>query len=202
MLLGRALQQHASVRMTQNIRLIGQSLPTLGTATRQFHASGAHGRRPREDDVHQKPYSTPVFNQTYPPEAPTSDTIVPSSMLDAFNNMFDRGPNVGVEIISKNGFVLSNNVRVDSPLILLNGSAFMWNVPQGSKLPFENWNEDMLKIFEVTAPKPELILFGTGKSFYPVPPHLRNYLHKLGIQVDQMSTVSMWSMLIIPCDGN
>jgi NADH dehydrogenase [ubiquinone] 1 alpha subcomplex assembly factor 3 len=202
MLLGRALQQHASVRMTQNIRLIGQSLPTLGTATRQFHASGAHGRRPREDDVHQKPYSTPVFNQTYPPEAPTSDTIVPSSMLDAFNNMFDRGPNVGVEIISKNGFVLSNNVRVDSPLILLNGSAFMWNVPQGSKSPFENWNEDMLKIFEVTAPKPELILFGTGKSFYPVPPHLRNYLHKLGIQVDQMSTVSMWSMLIIPCDGN
>jgi NADH dehydrogenase [ubiquinone] 1 alpha subcomplex assembly factor 3 len=202
MLLGRALQQHASVRMTKNIRLIGQSLPTLGTATRQFHASGAHGRRPREDDVHQKPYSTPVFNQTYPPEAPTSDTIVPSSMLDAFNNMFDRGPNVGVEIISKNGFVLSNNVRVDSPLILLNGSAFMWNVPQGSKSPFENWNEDMLKIFEVTAPKPELILFGTGKSFYPVPPHLRNYLHKLGIQVDQMSTVSMWSMLIIPCDGN
>ncbi|KAJ2965042.1 hypothetical protein NQZ79_g76 [Umbelopsis isabellina] len=188
MLLGKALQQGASLKMAGKIRLTSQSLPTLSSVTRQFHATCVHGRRPREDDVHQKPYSTPVFNQTFPPEAPTSDTIVPSSMLDAFNNMFDRGPNVGVEIITKNGFVLSNNVRVDSPLILLNGSAFMWNVPQGSKSPFENWNEDMLKIFEITAPKPELILFGTGKSFYPVPPHLRNYLHKLGIQVDQMST--------------
>lgn len=192
MFLGKALQQNASLKMAGKFKLAGQSVPTLGTATRQLHATYVHGRRAREDDVHQKPYSTPVFNQTYPPEAPTSDTIVPSSMLDAFNNMFDRGPNVGVEIISKNGFVLSNNVRVDSPLILLNGSAFMWNVPQGSKSPFENWNEDMLKIFEVTAPKPELVLFGTGKSFYPIPLHLRNYLHKLGIQVDQMSTVSVW----------
>jgi hypothetical protein len=131
-----------------------RSIPALTPAFKQFHTSKPHARRPNEDDAHEKPYSTPVFNQTYPPEAPTSDTIVPVSMLDAFNNMFDRGPNVGVEIITKNGFVLSNNVRVDGPLILLNGTAFMWNVPMGAKSPFENWNEDMLKIFEVTAPKP------------------------------------------------
>ncbi|CAO3669372.1 unnamed protein product [Umbelopsis ramanniana] len=164
------------------------SIPALIPAFRKFHTSMNHSRRASEDDTHEKPYSTPVFNQTFPAEAPTSDTIVPVSMLDAFNNMFDRGPNVGVEIITKNGFVLSDNVRVDGPIILLNGTAFMWNVPTGAKSPFENWNEDMLKIFEVTAPKPELILFGTGKNFYPLPENLRTYLFKLGIQVDQMST--------------
>lgn len=197
------------------------SMPGSIPAYRQFHSSMNQARRASDDDTHEKPYSTPVFNQTFPAEAPTSDTIVPVSMLDAFNNMFDRGPNVGVEIITKNGFVLSNNVRVDGPIILLNGTAFMWNVPAGAKSPFENWNEDMLKIFEVTAPKPgqcfsssfpcqhfhalpsccfiklemvfhtsELILFGTGKNFYPLPEKLRTYLFKLGIQVDQMSTVS------------
>jgi hypothetical protein len=136
------------------IKACARSTPALIPAFKQFHTSMAHSRKASDDDIHEKPYSTPVFNQTYPAEAPTSDTIVPVSMLDAFNNMFDRGPNVGVEIITKNGFVLSNNVRVDGPIILLNGTAFMWNVPAGAKSPFENWNEDMLKIFEVTAPKP------------------------------------------------
>jgi hypothetical protein len=140
--------------------------PALIPAFKQFHTSMGHSRKASDDDVHEKPYSTPVFNQTYPAEAPTSDTIVPVSMLDAFNNMFDRGPNVGVEIITKNGFVLSNNVRVDGPIILLNGTAFMWNVPTGAKSPFENWNEDMLKIFEVTAPKP-------GQCFSSHPPCTR-----------------------------
>src|ERR1700731_996527 len=136
--------QGSRIGKVPKLATYGRSTAMLATPQGHFHTSLPHARRPREDDVHEKPYSTPVFNQTYPPEAPTSDTIVPVSMLDAFNNMFDRGPNVGVEIITKNGFVLSNNVRVDSPIILLNGSAFMWNVPQGSRNPFENWNEDML----------------------------------------------------------
>ncbi|KAI8581573.1 hypothetical protein K450DRAFT_231980 [Umbelopsis ramanniana AG] len=170
------------------IKACTRSTPAFIPAFKQIHTSMPHSRKASDDDTHEKPYSTPVFNQTYPAEAPTSDTIVPVSMLDAFNNMFDRGPNVGVEIITKNGFVLSNNVRVDGPIILLNGTAFMWNVPAGAKSPFENWTEEMLKIFEVTAPKPELILFGTGKNFYPLPENLRTYLFKLGIQVDQMST--------------
>lgn len=146
--------QTSALGRASKLHTVSRPLAALTPALRQLHNSRPNARRAREDDVHEKPYSTPVFNQTYPPEAPTSDTIVPVSMLDAFNNMFDRGPNVGVEIITKNGFVLSNNVRVDSPIILLNGSAFMWNVPQGAKNPFEHWNEDMLKIFEITAPKP------------------------------------------------
>lgn len=35
----------------------------------------------------------------------------------------------------------------------------------------------------------ELVLFGTGREFQPVPQELRHYFYKLGIQVDQMNTV-------------
>ncbi|KAI8143609.1 NADH dehydrogenase 1 alpha subcomplex assembly factor 3 [Fennellomyces sp. T-0311] len=104
--------------------------------------------------------------------------------------MFDRGPNVGVEVITKDGFVLSNNVQIQDPLVLLNGSAFLWRVPQDA-LAYdrkEPLDLDAFKIFEVAAPKPELILFGTGKDFSPLPQHIRQYFYKLGIQVDQMNT--------------
>jgi NADH dehydrogenase [ubiquinone] 1 alpha subcomplex assembly factor 3 len=33
-------------------------------------------------------------------------------------------------------------------------------------------------------------MFGTGKNFAPVPEHIRKYFFKLGVQVDQMNTVS------------
>ncbi|KAG2226883.1 hypothetical protein INT45_010162 [Circinella minor] len=118
------------------------------------------------------------------------DSFANQSMMSNFKNMFDRGPNVGVEIITKDGFVLSNNVQIQDPLVLLNGSAFLWRVPHdalayGKK---ESLDLDAFKIFEVAAPKPELILFGTGKDFVPIPQEVRHYFFNLGIQVDQMST--------------
>lgn len=72
-------------------------------------------------------------------------------MLASFKNMFDRGPNVGVEIITKQGFVLSNNVQVNQPLVLLNGSAFLWQPP---KDVFQGNETEPFKIFEVASPKP------------------------------------------------
>ncbi|ORY92078.1 hypothetical protein BCR43DRAFT_497753 [Syncephalastrum racemosum] len=126
-----------------------------------------------------------VANRTVPAEAPGADTFGQTNMLSSFNNMFDRGPNVGVEIITKKGFVLSNNVQIEQPLVLLNGSAFLWRAPENL---FTNPDLEAFKIFEVASPKPELVLFGTGREFQPVPQELRHYFYKLGIQVDQMNT--------------
>ncbi|KAI8080339.1 NADH dehydrogenase 1 alpha subcomplex assembly factor 3 [Thamnidium elegans] len=104
--------------------------------------------------------------------------------------MFDRGPNVGIEVITKNGFVLSNHIKIDQPLILLNGSPFLWNAPPRSPgfIPMKDWDLDAFKIFELVSPKPELIMFGTGKEFAPIPDHIRSFFFKLGIQVDQMNS--------------
>ncbi|KAI9261997.1 NADH dehydrogenase 1 alpha subcomplex assembly factor 3 [Sporodiniella umbellata] len=105
--------------------------------------------------------------------------------------MFDRGPNVGVEIITKTGgFVLSNNVKVDQPLILLNGSAFLWNPPARTKghIPMKGWDLECFKIFDIISPRPELVLFGTGKDLAPLPEEVRKYFFQRGMQVDQMNT--------------
>ncbi|KAI9311994.1 NADH dehydrogenase 1 alpha subcomplex assembly factor 3 [Dichotomocladium elegans] len=98
--------------------------------------------------------------------------------------MFDRGPNVGVEVITKDGFVLSNNVQVNQPLVLLNGSAFLWKPTRFQS----DMNLDAFEIFRLASPKPELVMFGTGKQFSPLPSAIREYFFKLGIQVDQMDT--------------
>lgn len=97
-------------------------------------------------------YSSKIANKTFPPEAPDPEESFESqSMLASFKNMFDRGPNVGVEIITKQGFVLSNNVQVNQPLVLLNGSAFLWQPP---KDVFQGNETESFKIFEVASPKP------------------------------------------------
>ncbi|KAJ8657051.1 hypothetical protein O0I10_007130 [Lichtheimia ornata] len=127
-----------------------------------------------------------IANQTVPAEAPADASS--QSTMDLFVNMFDRGPNVGVEVITKDGFVLSNNVQIRNPLVLLNGSAFLWQVPQDAFQFDKPISLDAFKIFEVASPKPELVLLGTGKNFTPIPPSIREYFYKLGIQVDQMNT--------------
>ena len=96
----------------------------------------------------------------FPTERAPEDEFSQQSMIKNFKNMFDRGPNVGVEVITKDGFVLSNNVQIKEPLVLLNGSAFLWRVPQDAfahdrKEPLDL---DAFKIFEVAAPKPGKIL--------------------------------------------
>lgn len=133
---------------------------------------------------------TSIMNNVIPQPATKE---VPTSLMAAFNNMFDRGPNVGIDVITKHGFVLTNQIRVTQPLILVNGSPFLWNAPKRSPgfMPMKDWDVEAFKIFELVSPKPELILFGTGREFSPVPEHVRQFFFKHGIQVDQMSTVSV-----------
>lgn len=165
------------------------------TCKRSFHSSNIVKNKSKEqqetDDAweHANVDRSTISNQVVP--QPASDAI-PNSMMSAFHNMFDRGPNVGIEVITKHGFVLSNHIKIDQPLILLNGSPFLWNAPPRSEgfLPMNDWDLEAFKIFEIVSPRPELIMFGTGKEFAPIPEHIRKYFFKLGIQVDQMNSVS------------
>jgi NADH dehydrogenase [ubiquinone] 1 alpha subcomplex assembly factor 3 len=144
-----------------------------------------------EDWEQAKVKQSSIANNAIPQQA---SSAIPSSMLAAFNNMFDRGPNVGIEVITNKGFVLSNHIKIDQPLILLNGSPFLWNAPPRTSgfLPMKDWDIEAFKIFELVSPRPELIMFGTGREFAPIPEHIRQYFFKLGIQVDQMNSVSIY----------
>ncbi|KAI9143349.1 NADH dehydrogenase 1 alpha subcomplex assembly factor 3, partial [Paraphysoderma sedebokerense] len=90
------------------------------------------------------------------------------------------------------GFILSGELSLNGPILLMSNSAFLWDVPQpkdsnGSSL-WDGWTEDMFKVFETVEPRPELLVIGTGKSFTPLPPHLRKYLLSLGIQLETIDT--------------
>ncbi|KAG0166483.1 hypothetical protein DFQ28_007206 [Apophysomyces sp. BC1034] len=162
---------------------------TQSTTRRLFHVSATQWvqRHPREDAFRATAKNTRIVNNTVPAQAPDADT--PTSMYADFNNMFDRGPNVGVEVITKYGFVLSNNVKIEEPLVLLNGSAFLWRPPhEPGSLPMQGWDLEVFKIFDMVTPKPELILFGTGKGFAPLPAEVRQHFYQQGIQVDIMNT--------------
>ncbi|KAF7723548.1 hypothetical protein EC973_001837 [Apophysomyces ossiformis] len=156
---------------------------------RLLHVSASQciQRHPREDTFRATSKKTKIVNNTVPAQAPDADA--PTSMYSDFKNMFDRGPNVGIEVITKYGFVLSNNCKVEEPLVLLNGSAFLWRPPhQPGRLPMQGWDLEVFKIFDMVTPKPELILFGTGQDFAPLPAEVRQHFYQQGIQVDIMNT--------------
>lgn len=87
---------------------------------------------------------------------------------------------------------------------------FLWDVPTPNER-WTNWQLDHFEVFDVVIPKPgalwfdddarainrfslELLLFGTGKSAHLPPPKFRDYLSKVGVQIDVMDTVSGGSM--------
>ncbi|CAG8616279.1 17405_t:CDS:2, partial [Gigaspora margarita] len=151
-------------------------------------------------------HSTPLVKNQKPRQLdenlqlpPKSDTIVPTPTEAAFRNMFDDSlirSWTMIRKVTKYGFITSNDLRVRGPVILINGSLFLWNVPQGSfgqdknriDGVFDEWNKDFLKIFEIITPKPELLIFGTGKMSVPIPLKIRDYIHKLGLQIEYSDT--------------
>ncbi|CAG8654525.1 14360_t:CDS:2 [Funneliformis caledonium] len=144
------------------------------------------------------PKSSP--SQLNDDEPPKSDTIVPTSLSSAFKNMYDDSAILSSQAISRltrNGFITRDEIEVKGPVILVNGDIFMWNVPQGQGFGqginrkggvFDNWIVDFLKLFEVITPKPDLLVFGTGKSFVPIPSNIKQYINDLGMQTEVIDT--------------
>jgi hypothetical protein len=138
------------------LRQLGLVVPKTPLFQRSFNTA-TYLRREYSDKDWQ-PNLDNVVNQAVAQE-PANNASVPNSMLASFKNMFDRGPNVGIEVLTTYGFVLSNNVKVEEPVMLINGSCFLWNAPPPTKdshMPMQDWDLDTFKIFELVSPKPGL----------------------------------------------
>jgi len=105
----------------------------------------------------------------------------------------DTPPAVQVESISDNGIQLAGLI-ITGPCILLEGKVFLWDVPsldlsaRTTEDRWKGWNEKRFNLFEVVAPRPELLVLGTGKTLVQPPSVLRECLRKFGIQLDVMDT--------------
>ncbi|SGY67355.1 BQ5605_C004g02768 [Microbotryum silenes-dioicae] len=88
------------------------------------------------------------------------------------------------------GFTLTDGLVVPSPILILDGVVFLWDVgpPNPQTMSWEGWNLDKLRAFEIVTPRPEILLVGTGKTGLLPPPAFKKYLNGLGIQVDVLDS--------------
>ncbi|GAA5991093.1 hypothetical protein JCM11641_004430 [Rhodosporidiobolus odoratus] len=92
------------------------------------------------------------------------------------------------------GFILSDGLVIPSPIMMIDGAVFLWDVGHPTKgkdvmgREWDGWNEEKLKIFEALSPRPEILLVGTGTAPLFAPPSFKKYLNNLGIQVDVLDS--------------
>ncbi|KAI9064845.1 DUF498-domain-containing protein [Trametes sanguinea] len=94
-------------------------------------------------------------------------------------------PAVEVKTITPKGIQLADGLILNSACIFLNAKVFLWNVPQNL---WDGWKPEHFEIFDTVVPKPEILLIGTGERLEMLPSALRQYLIKIGVQVDVMNT--------------
>ncbi|KAI9513243.1 DUF498-domain-containing protein [Russula earlei] len=94
-------------------------------------------------------------------------------------------PPVQVKSVTNAGVLLHDGRLLPSACIFLDGEVLLWDVPPTL---WTGWDENKFEVFDVVVPKPEILLIGTGRSVNPLPAILRQYINKLGMQVDVMDS--------------
>ncbi|KAK7696190.1 hypothetical protein QCA50_000841 [Cerrena zonata] len=109
------------------------------------------------------------------------------SVPTSLNNILAGGeaPAVLINTVSQEGIQLADGLVIPSACIFLEGKTFLWDVPPTL---WDKWTPEHFEIFDVVVPKPELLLLGTGPRVQLPPSPIRQYLAKIGVQVDFMDT--------------
>ncbi|KAJ9121524.1 hypothetical protein QFC22_002142 [Naganishia vaughanmartiniae] len=136
--------------------------------------------------------------------SPRTIHTTPHLRSGGLTNLFDADdqgarPRLAVHKLNDEGFHLSDGLVIPGGVVFLDNRAFLWDVdPVGTdelsgrgRWKEEGWSKDRFKIFETVVPRPEILLFGTGKSALPPPPDIREYISSLGISLDIMDSVSL-----------
>ncbi|KAK4699404.1 NADH dehydrogenase [ubiquinone] 1 alpha subcomplex assembly factor 3, partial [Phenoliferia sp. Uapishka_3] len=129
---------------------------------------------------------------------PFSSTSSTRRIADDFVNIIQADaarpiPQVAT-LSASTGFTLADGLVVPSPVILINGVVFLWDVMPPGELEWEGFNEEYWKLFEIITPRPgscpglDILLVGTGKRGLFPPPKFKKYLNGLGIQVDVLDS--------------
>ncbi|ORZ40871.1 NADH dehydrogenase 1 alpha subcomplex assembly factor 3 [Catenaria anguillulae PL171] len=91
-------------------------------------------------------------------------------------------------------------VFLRGPVLLIDGQAVLWDVntqvpDPATAIPeaaisqcLATWDEDTVRVFELMKNKPEIVVFGTGRTLLPLPQRLRQVFTSNGMQVEVAST--------------
>ncbi|KAN0097223.1 NADH dehydrogenase [ubiquinone] 1 alpha subcomplex assembly factor 3 [Tylopilus felleus] len=115
------------------------------------------------------------------PDRPTSLTNMLAS---------DVPPPVQVSSVGPAGITLADGLVLTGPVVFLEGKVLLWDVPSLGQGPraWDAWTRAHWEVFDVVVPKPEILIFGTGKRMELVPSSVRGYTKEMGIQIDVMDT--------------
>ncbi|KAI8811179.1 DUF498-domain-containing protein [Cladochytrium replicatum] len=137
-----------------------------------------------------------------------NDIIAPEqTTLSRYNVLSPNSSDAGrlITSIQKFGFALGSDMSLRGPLLILNHSVFLWDVPQygvGSNEPveggnglwdepssvFHGWDLEPFKALEIVKPRPEILVIGTGAQAQQLPPFIRSHILGLGIQLEVLNT--------------
>ncbi|KZT36691.1 DUF498-domain-containing protein, partial [Sistotremastrum suecicum HHB10207 ss-3] len=103
------------------------------------------------------------------------------------SNMLDDGKKLTIQVrnITPAGIELADGLVLPSACIFLGGEVFLWKVPDTL---WTGWTKEHFQIFDVTIPKPEILILGTGKSVVLPPPSIRTHLSSIGIGLEVLDT--------------
>ncbi|EER35030.1 conserved hypothetical protein [Candida tropicalis MYA-3404] len=134
----------------------------------------------------------PPQNKSQAPANP-ADILKKNDIL-----MYSNKPINYIESVKDNGFYLSNNYLITSPdlkgnkigLLLIHSETFEIELnEENQSVNIENdwyvtFNNELLKIFELIHPKPEILVIGLGKKSRMLSIENRKILTNLGIQLE------------------
>lgn len=165
-------------------RLNSSTIRASASALRRHHFPTVYVTCPRTLTT-----SGAIFNKV--PRA-YSDPDASSPLV---NIVEDESVPIRILKVSPNEIHLVNGDVVPSTCVFLHGHPFIWTPPIVDPMiampngkGWEDWTDDVWTIFDITSPKPEILIFGTGNTVLPVPSKIRARLHSMGIQLDVQNT--------------
>lgn len=149
--------------------------------------SNSSNNRPSPEQILRPPQ-----NKSQAPANP-ADILKKNDIL-----MYSNKPINYIESVKSNGFYLFNNYLITSPdiksnneigLLLLNSETFEIELNKNLITIEKDWyvkfnNNELLNIFELIHPKPEILVIGLGKKSRMLSIENRQKLTNLGIQLE------------------
>ncbi|KAJ6264571.1 hypothetical protein Dda_0718 [Drechslerella dactyloides] len=101
-------------------------------------------------------------------------------------------PASAIETVYADGFLLNNGMRFHGKdgIVIVHNEAFNWLTNGAARIRngVLELDDELWGVLDVVAPKPELLILGTGARSLQISAKAKDYLHDLGIRIDSMDT--------------
>ncbi|KAH8826405.1 DUF498-domain-containing protein [Flagelloscypha sp. PMI_526] len=137
--------------------------------------------------------STSRLRMESPPQHPHQQAA-PSGLWNMLES--DIPLPIQVKTTGLDGIHLVDGLKIRGPCLFLEGRVWLWDVPPtvpswGAKQEDQDahgWKREQFEILDTLVPKPEILLFGTGRTTIPLPKWFKDFFDERGIGLDVMDT--------------